>query len=249
MLKIPKWFIPIKKVDYETEALQMLGVSARFGRMKLPPPFGCYFTLLELYTSKFFTSPGSCAGIDVAKALFVLTEGEKSLPFIQDELAGGSKFDKKGLQFWRKHKNDIADNYEKIVDWVLSIPCEGFDMLPAGKENNKPFWFDAEYLASNCMIVSRSGGGDFNQIMWRTSFLAVGHMIAANAKYEGMDGVCRKPDIEVMAKEMAAAKEREERGELHPWQRKYPKKYEPSKEQVDARLEILAEWEALQNDN
>ena len=88
-----------------------------------------------------------------------------------------------------------------------------------------------------------------DDVMWRLPFAAVGHLIAADARREGVKGVGRKPDKEILAKELVEAQKREEAGELHPWQRKYPKRYEPTRQQVDARLEIMKEWEELKNAN
>ncbi len=247
MLKIPAWYIPTKNVDYEAEVFQFLKASATFGHLVLPPPFGCYFTLLELITSKFFIDPVECTGQDVSKALVILLHNRKSLPMIQDELSGGSKLEKAAAKLWKKHGKSIAENYEKIVNWVLVIPCEGFDLLPTGKKSNKPFWFDAEYLAMNVMIATQASGMTMDAVLWDMSFEALGHLIAADAKREGVAGVERKANREILKKEMESAKEREAKGQLHPWQIKYPERYEPSKEQVDARLEILKEWEELKN--
>lgn len=249
MAAVPSWYIPIKKVDYEAEALQFLGARSTFGRLVLPAPFGCYFTLLELITSKFFLSPVDCVGQDVAKALHILTAGRDSLPDIQSALAGGDRLDKAAAKFWRRHAADITTHYAKIVEWVLVTPCEGFDMLPSGPESKKPFWFDAEYLAGHGSIAARAAGATLDDVMWRLPFAAVGHLIAADARREGVKGVGRKPDKEALARELAAAQVREAAGELHPWQRKYPKRYEPTRQQVDARLEILKEWEELKNAN
>ncbi|HQL08111.1 MAG TPA: hypothetical protein PLE35_00820 [Lentisphaeria bacterium] len=247
MAAVPSWYIPIKKVDYEAEALQFLGARSTFGRLVLPAPFGCYFTLLELITSKFFLSPVDCAGQDVAKALHILTAGRDSLPDIQSALAGGDRLDRAAAKFWRRHAADITTHYAKIVEWVLVTPCEGFDMLPSGPESKKEFWFDAEYLAGHGSIAARAAGATLDDVMWRLPFAAVGHLIAADARREGVKGVGRKPDKEILAKELIEAQKREEAGELHPWQRKYPKRYEPTRQQVDARLEIMKEWEDLKN--
>ncbi len=247
MLKIPAWYIPTKNVDYEAEVFQFLKASATFGHLVLPPPFGCYFTLLELITSKFFIDPVECTGQDISKALVILLRNRESLPMIQDELSGGSKLEKAAAKLWKKHGKSIAENYEKIVNWVLVIPCEGFDLLPTGKKSNKPFWFDAEYLAMNVMIATQASGMTMDAVLWDMSFEALGHLIAADAKREGVAGVERKANREILKKEMESAKEREAKGQLHPWQIKYPERYEPSKEQVDARLEILKEWEELKN--
>jgi len=247
MLKIPAWYIPTKNVDYEAEVFQFLKAFATFGHLALPPPFSCYFTLLELITSKFFLDPVECTGQDVAKALVILLHNRKSLPMIQDELSGGSKLEKTAAKLWKKHGKSIAENYEKIVNWVLVIPCEGFDLLPTGKKSNKPFWFDAEYLARNAMIATQASGMTMDAVLWDMSFEALGHLIAADAKREGVAGVERKANREILKKEMESAKEREAKGQLHPWQIKYPERYEPSKEQVDARLDILKEWEELKN--
>lgn len=247
MLKIPAWYIPTKTVDYEAEVFQFLKASATFGHLALPPPFSCYFTLLELITSKFFLDPVECTGQDVAKALVILLHNRKSLPMIQDELSGGSKLEKAAAKLWKKHGKSITENYEKIVNWVLVIPCEGFDLLPTGKKSNKPFWFDAEYLAMNAMIATQASGMTMDAVLWDMSFETFGHLIAADAKREGVSGVERKANKEVLKKELEAAREREAKGQLHPWQIKYPERYEPSKEQVDARLDILKEWEELKN--
>lgn len=249
MLKIPAWYIPTKTLDYEAEVFQFLKFPATFGRLTLPPPFSCYFTLLELITSKFFLDPVECTGQDVAKALVILTRNRESLPMIQDSLKGGLKLEIAAMKFWRKFGQDIAENYEKIVEWVLILPCEGFDLLPTGKKSNKPFWFDAEYLAMNTMIAGQASGTPMDSVLWDMSFEAFGHLIAADAKREGVAGVERKANKEVLKKELEAAREREAKGQLHPWQIKYPERYEPSKEQVDARLEILKEWEELKNAN
>ena len=244
---VPAWYIPIKKVDYEAEALQFLGSDATFGRMNLPAPYGCYFTLLELITSKFFLEPTRCSGRDAAKALYILTAGRASLPDIRDELAGGAKLEKAAAKFWRRHGKDVASHYAQVVEWVLVTPCEGFDLLPSGPESKKEFWFDAEYLAGHGSIAARAAGATMDDVMWRMPFAAVGHLIAADARREGVKGVGRKPDKEILAKELVEAQKREESGELHPWQRKYPKRYEPTRQQVDARLEIMKEWEDLKN--
>ena len=249
MLKIPVWVIPIKKIDYETEVFQFLGSSRQFGKLTLPAPYACYYSLLELITSKFFLEPLQCKGRDVATALYILLEGKKTLPLIYDSLKGGKLLERKAAKFWRKYSESVIDHYESIIEWVMITPCEGFDMLPSGPESSKPFWFDAEYLASNISIATKATGMTMQGVLWNLSFAALGHILAADARREGVKGVGRKPDKEILAKEMEAAKEREKAGQLHPWQEQYPERYEPSKTQVDARLEILQEWEDLKNAN
>lgn len=247
MLKIPAWFIPTKKVDYESEVFQFLGGFRKFGKLTLPAPYTCYYSLLELVTSQFFLDPLGCRGRDAATALHILIEGKRALPLIYDSLRGGKRLEREAARFWRRHSGSVIDHYEGIVEWLLVTPCEGFDMLPSGQESKKPFWFDAEYLAGNVAVAARATGMTMDEVLWALPFAALGHIIAADARREGVKGVGRKPDKEVLAREMDAARERESAGMLHPWQERYPERYEPSRTQVEARLEILREWESLKN--
>ncbi len=245
---IPTWFIPVKPIDYEGEVLQFLGQSRRFGKLVLPAPFCCYYSVLELFSSRFFLEPGKCEPEDVGKALYVLANGKKALDMVVSSLWGDKAFEKAGLKFYRRHERDILAFYAEIVQWVLCLPSEGFDMLPGdGGGGGKPFWFDAEYLAWIVSVVSQNTNEPVERILWHTPFLTAGHLVAAHCKANGVKNVERKADAEILKREMQAAAERESRGELHPWQIKHPGRYPPTKRQVDARIEILKEWEELKN--
>lgn len=246
---IPTWFIPIKPIDYESEVLQFIGTSRMFGKMELPAPYCCYYSILELFSSRFFTEPDKCDPVDVGKALLVLCKGKAALELVTSSLWGDKQFEKAGLKFYMKHEKDILTFYGEIVQWILSLPAEGFDMLPAAGKNNKPFWFDAEYLAWIVSIVAQQTNESSGKILWEMPFLSAGHLIAAYCKNNGVKGVERKPDTEIMKQESKAAEEREAKGQLHPWQIKYPERYEPSEQQINARVEIRKEWEELKNAN
>ena len=100
-------------------------------------------------------------GQDVAKALVILTRNRESLPMIQDELSlAVQNWKKRSKTSGRKHGKRHCLKTTKKCNWVLVIPCEGFDLLPTGKKSNKPFWFDAEYLAMNAMIATQASGND-----------------------------------------------------------------------------------------
>lgn len=246
---IPTWLIPVKPIDYEAEVLQFIGHNRRFGKLELPAPFCCYYSILELFSSRFFTEPDKCDPEDVGKALFVLSEGKGALDMAVASLWGDKSLDKAGQKFYRRNEKDIIAFYTEIVQWVLCLPSEGFDMLPAGGKNNKPFWFDAEYLAWIVSIVSQQTNETTEAILWQTPFLTAGHLVAAYCKNNGVKGVERKPDTKIMEQESEAAEEREAKGKLHPWQIKFPDRYPPSKKQIDARVGIMQEWENLKNAN
>lgn len=242
---VPTWFIPTKKVDHEAEVIQFISGRRRFGRLDLPAPYCCYYSMLELISSKFFTDPGTCSDHDVAKALLILCEGRSVLADVEGSLRGSTRFETLASRFWKRHRTDIIAHYNEIVEWCLVLPAEGFDMLPRAGKSEKPFWFDSEYLAWTMSIIIRQTGEPMSRALWDVSFLSAGHMIAAFCRQNGEKGVGRKPDDEAYRREMAAAKERELRGELHPWQISHPDRYRPSQTQIDARFEILKEWEAL----
>lgn len=248
-IEIPTWFIPIKKIDYEAEVLQFVGHKRRFGKLELPPPYCCYYSILELFSSTFFTDPTTCGTTDVGKALLVLSEGRGALDMVVSSLWGDKTLDKAGQKFYNRHQKDIIAFYTEIVEWTLCLPAEGFDMLPAGGSNNKPFWFDAEYLSWIVATVAQQTNETTEKILWHTPFLTAGHLIAAYGKSNGTTGIERKPDKDIMKREFAAAAEREAKGELHPWQIKYPARYPASKAQIDARVEIIKDLENLKNAN
>ena len=69
--------------------------------------------------------------------------------------------------------------------------------------------------------------------------------MAAHVRRQGTKGVGRKLDEAAVDREIAAAQEREKRGELHPWQIAAPESYSPSEEQIKARPAIMADYERL----
>ncbi len=246
---IPAWYLKPKDIDYESEILQCLGNNLIIGRLSIPSPAIGFFALLDVVDSKFFHDPLDCSLLDTGIALTLAMDGKAAMT-IADRYRRGDKIplEKRARHYLRLAGNALTEkveNYASFKRHLLETPWSGYEMLPrAASGKNSAYLFDGPALASVVRAVG-SGCSSIDDIMWRVPLCLVGHLAALNAQCEGVKGIGRPKDRTDIAIQRAAALEREKKGELHPWQRDYPEEYEPSITQIEARFEIVAEYNEL----
>lgn len=244
MILIPASYIKLKNVNYEAEAVAVLGQSLQIEPgFSVPPPCLGVYTVLELFESNFFLNPSTCSGEDVAKALYCFCAPQKALSELQAE---PDVFVKNASALFLAHSAALMAKYPAFVEFTLRTPFLGFEMLPQNEDSElKEFIFDAEYLASVLGTVCMTTGADMEYVLWKMPLALAGHIVAFRARFEGRKGVGRKESLEDYHRVLAETMDREKHGELHPWQIDYPEYHSPTEEQIAARPEIIDEYLAI----
>ena len=243
---VPSWYLRDKQIDYESEILQCLGHSLTIGRLTIPSPAIGFFALLDVVDSQFFRDPLECSLLDVGVALALAVDGKRAL-VAADRCRRGDKapLERRARHCLRLAGNALTEKYADVKRHLLETPWSGYEMLPkAASGKNTAFLFVGPAIASVIRAAGVSGGG-IDHILWNVPLCLSGHLAALHARYEGVKGVERPKDRADMALQRAEALEREKTGELHPWQLDYPEDYEPSVTQIEARFEIVAEYNEL----
>jgi len=242
--KIPASLVPRAKVDYDLEARAILGFPLLLSDGTVVPPLTAGRLIsLELVSSKFFLYPNSCDPADAAAAVIIATVPRELLR----ELTSGTKaLDRYAAAWLASHGETLAQDYERIVNWLLVIPFLGFNMRPSGTPAApREFWFDGSFCGAVLAPACRMLGVTFGQILWDVPLCLVGHAVAQHDAALGVHGVERQPDPAALDRMMQEACERELRGELHPWQRIDPIHYPLTATQAAANPDLIGQWDTI----
>ena len=232
---VPAWYVLNKKINFESEISGCIGsplvvISPDGGRLELPSPAIGFFALLELIDSQFFRDPGNCPMLDVARAIVCLVRGKSLLPVDLESI------DSAAFDLLSEFGDAIADRIDEITEWLLETPFNGFEMLRNSKQSEpEKFLFSGPALASVVSIAARYGNVSAMDAIWHLPLFLVGHLAAANDC--GKLPPKRPKDAADLAFQMKCAIEREQRGELHPWQEIDPASYPLSARQLAAKSE------------
>lgn len=243
---VPRHYVPLANVDYDGEVRSLLGCGLFIDDFEIKPPTLGTFTLFELVDNDFFINPTKCNVSEMFIAVYIVNHGTKCKHLCNKR----QKYQllEKSMSYIGNNADALIKNSLAIYKFIGADPFLGFDMMPRnGGKNNKAFIFDAEYLASVLSYVCMTSNNTPEYVLWQMPMTMAGHIYAARSKYEGVKNIGRKDDSQILDRIMKESLARELRGELHPWQINDPLNplYQLSKEQVNARPEIIEEFEAL----
>ena len=126
--------------------------------------------------------------------------------------------------------------------WIGSA-LSGYQMIPdSGGKGGGLYLFGAPTIGSTIAGLAGALGGDAYALVWEVPLCLAGHVLAGRAAANGVKGVGRPKDRDDIRRQIADAKSREERGELHPWQRTAPSDYPLSPRQAE-NLETAAQYQ------
>lgn len=209
----------IKDAEFDP-VLEMVAIAGgTFRNTGIPTPSLGSLMLLELCDNKFFLHPETCSGEELGQALFLFYSGKQAVAavveFIHDR---PQKIEEGGKWAMLKFGNAVIDHYAEFVKWAIELPFYGLTMLPGGGESRDPFIFNAVSVNRLIYLASKFGNLTPDEALWKMPLASLGHLIACGCDAEGVKGVARPKDPEDIRRQLQAAREREERGEKHPWQ-------------------------------
>ena len=241
MLLIPKSWLPLAEADIPAETLGCLGVSVA----GLPPVVAGVLPLIELAEARWFIDPSRREPLEAARALYIIAHRRGALADVRAYEAGETEKLDKAASAWIADHPEITADLAAIHRLMIAPIATGFSLLPSNGGIDGEWWFGSEWLGGIVAAACRMGLGTWDAVLWDIPFTMIGHAIAGKARQEDVKGVGRRLDEDAVDREIAAAEEREKRGELHPWQIADPASYSPSEEQIKARPAILAEYERI----
>ena len=253
-VSVPADFIKDAPVYWEAEVLQCLGIPLYWCGANVPPPTLAALAILELLDNDFVAGRPSADGESVAACLYVLTETTAAAELIQPavRVAGAPPKDilDGAAATWYVDAVTTSPgpaDMEALRQWIATA-LSGHQMIPAGAGGGAGslYLFGAPAMGSVIAGLAGALGGDAHALLWETSLCLLGHTIAARAVANGTKGVGRPKDRADIKQQLDDAKARDDRGDLHPWQRVRPREY-PLSESQAANLETAAQYqEALQ---
>ena len=214
---VPASFIRDLEYDPVQEMLSLIGAGLP-GVGLDSPPLGCYI-LLELSDNEFFRFPLSCSSSDIGRALFIFSARQEAAGAVSRFIADQPEdLDRGADRALLAMGEAIVANFADFVRFTVETPFNGFSMIPGGEPLRDQFIFNAVSVSRLIYLGAKFGGLSPRETLWEYPLAALGHLIACGADAEGQKGVGRPKDPDDIRRQLLAAKEREERGEKHPWQ-------------------------------
>lgn len=242
---IPGAYVKDREIDFDAEARSCLGMPTllQHERQKLAVPPVTYgvLSVLEILDNRFLPEPANCRIEDVAEAVLAAICGKRLLTETQDL----PRWKRRTGRFLGCYGRLLVAEYAVLLRHFIEEPFLGFEMLPGRGENNLQNLFGARTMAGAVMICAQNAGIGAEAAIWETPMSLIGHLAATRAKINGEKCVARPKDPADLRQKRQEALEREAAGQLHPWQMEDPEWYEPSATQINARFEILEEWNNL----
>ena len=219
---VPAKWIRKRELLFWMEELQCVNAPASFGNLLLPPPTLGTYILLELSGNNFFANPRTAGIAEAARAVAILLDGRAALPavtaMIRDDFAPINKLMHRVVD---DHKQALVDHYEEIAAWLRDVPWYGFDMMPSGGDGeSEPYLFSGSMVGAVVYMARNRLGCSVGEAVWQIPVCLIGHLQAAPRHAEGE--TLRRPDDPADIREqLRLARERNEKGEPHPWELGY----------------------------
>lgn len=262
MASVPGRYIKFAPIDWDGELFAAFGLPFRFpGGLTVPPaPFGVW-AMLEIIDSRWIKSPASADLFDVYRALYICVNGSAAAPMIQDWLANGGReqppnidnpdtwtdFDKAVFAWGTKNLSNSDQAPDVLLRFYefLALSFSGYAMIPGAAAAASEYIYGADTIGAVVAAMGDKLNLTPNKIIWETPAALIGHVAAQTAKQNGVKGVGRPKDINDMKRQFKMANERDEKGELHPWQIDDPLFNPPNPKQIKARPDITSEHARL----
>ena len=224
----------IKAADYQGDAeiFACMNVPIMVEGEQIKPPSLGVWSLLETYASPFVAEFGDgIQKIHCLRALYIneFREGAAAdvyrwryefdeETFNAEDSDTWTDFDTRVIHYstMLNFDTDAPENWWKIR-LFFDLSFNGHSMIPSSGGGGK-FLFGAETMGGIVAALGESFNVPFNDLLWNTPMIVIGHAIAAKAKQNGATGIARPKDPEDVRKQLILATAREYKGELHPWQ-------------------------------
>lgn len=156
------------------------------------------------------------------------------------------------LKYWIRHRKRPlgkllldperlkSDEFRKWF-WLFA---NGYEMFPeGGKKEFKQMLYGADTQAQNARLLCEVYGVNWFEALWRIPVVSLGFAAIASAKAKGAEGIKRPEDDDSYDLIDRGRMERNEKGELHPWQIVQPMAYPIDKLQVERNPQIFAQFD------
>lgn len=258
MATIPARCIKFKEYDFVSEIFETMSIPEHIAGLDFYPPSIGMFSLFEMIDSKFIMNFSEMTGLDFARSAYIAYFGESSAEKVRDWRRGGGgdddkirPFDIEACEFVNRHNIAEFENILKLRKLLISNAFNGYEMIPdRGDKKYEPHMFGAPTIAS-CISIMSGLGLTPTQIIWEVPLVLIGHMAAVKMTQNGEKNVGRPKDTGDIKQQLKEGREREERGELHPWQIEDPVGYPPEHSAIKLNPTIeatynkyLEEWKA-----
>jgi len=264
MADVPARCIKTLPVDYDGEIFAMmdlgLPVDTEDGQTYFvrPPSFGVW-SLLETFESPFVTNLEDCTFLDVWRAMYINEKRSACASQVRDWFYGSGKdVDPENSETWQAWDNDCAAWADTVkIDWNywalrirewFQLSFNGTAMLPKTIGSSSEYWFGADTLGLVLATVGHVQGYDLHGVLWEIPFSIVSHTIAQHVHINNPKiPVARPKDEQDIRLQLRLAEEREERGELHPWQVKEPLEYDLTQAQTVNNPGLREQYERMRD--
>lgn len=253
-VEFPWWFIRPKRINHRLEIRAVLGLPLELTsggfRFELRPATMGFLVLLESIDSPFFLKPAEASALDICRAAACANGGEELLKGGLPAIDAAAEKLARPFRMGGKESpaSVIIDHYGEVVEWLLSIPWYGYEMLRnQGKHRaQEEFLFCGPSLAAIIDTGTKYANLSARDAIWTMPLALAGHLIEVNDC--GTLHPERPKDAEDLRIKTAEYIDREMRGEPHPWQVKEPELYPLSPrqryEQFKRKMEDLAHGNA-----
>ena len=209
----------IKDAPYDPVQEMLSVVQATFRGTGIQTPFLGSLMLLELCDNSFFLRPEACSGEELGQALFIFHAGKDAVPAVVEFIHDRPEQLQRGGEWALLEFGDaIIEHYADFIKWAIEVSFSGLAMIPDGGETRDQFVFNAVTVCRLLYLAARYGNLKPEEALWKVPLATLGHLIACGCDADGVKGVARPKDPDDIRRQLLAAKEREERGEKHPWQ-------------------------------
>ena len=248
--------LPFRIAGYRAGFFHRLFRDCRPNPLEINPPSVGVFSLLECIDSMFIKDFVKSDAFDFCRALYISYYGRDAAMEVKQWINedGKKKFkplDKSTWLFWDRKVALFADkiNAGKLgIDDIVAFrkfltvdTFAGYEMIPDSGGSFMPYLFGAETIAGIAMM-SEKLNCTYDQVIWDVPLCLIGQMTAVEAKRNGIKGISRPKDDADVKLQLKLAREREEKGQLHPWQIEFPEIYPLTEKQKKIRPESEQEY-------
>lgn len=252
-IRIPVSLVPSAFVDYDMEARQILGFAFPLpDGFEIPPLTPAMLVAMELAECRFVIDPHHADTLDAASAIVIMHAAVSAPDTVYVLTADRNALRHEASAWLSSHARALADIYELVIRWICEVPFYGYFMRPgatSGGGRPKPFWFDGAFTGGLIAPAAKILATPVCDVMWHTPLCLVWHAVAQQEGAMTGKPVDRPPDEAALDRLMEEAAEREDRGELHPWQIQAPDAYGLTKRQVRANPDLIGVFAHILSDH
>jgi hypothetical protein len=227
MAEVPTAYVKDKPVDYESEIFAMLGEGVRVGDYHFAPPSLGVWALWEIIDSPIVHGSEEAIVGDFLRLMWINHARRDAVPLVREWVSVGKPkagewclMDVEVLSWAGTlppelyESGEISDECKYEILAQLPLCYTGYETIP-GKDASAAMWlFAGEAFGAICA----KDAVEYDGLIWDVPMTLHGHITAFNAKMNGTKGVGRPKDEEDIKEQLRLANEREENGEIHPWQ-------------------------------